>query len=92
MGVALFVVQLGGTPPSAKPWKGLGPGVFELVEDHRGDTYRAVYVLRLAEGIHVLHAFQKKSKTGVATPRPDIDLVETRLKRVMEQYRRDGDM
>jgi phage-related protein len=43
MGVALFVVQLGGSPPSAKPWKGLGPGVYELIEDHRGDTYRAVY-------------------------------------------------
>jgi phage-related protein len=43
MGVALFVVQLGGTPPPAKPWKGLGPGVFELIEDHRGETYRAVY-------------------------------------------------
>jgi phage-related protein len=48
MGVALFVAQLGGTPPSAKPWKGLGPGVFELVEDHRGDTYRAVYLVRIA--------------------------------------------
>jgi len=46
MGVALFVVQLGGTPPSAKPWKGLGPGVYELIEDHRGDTYRAVYMVK----------------------------------------------
>jgi phage-related protein len=45
MGVALFAVQLGGTPPSAKPWKGLGPGVYELVEDHRGDAYRAVYTV-----------------------------------------------
>lgn len=47
MGVALFVAQLGGTPPSAKPWKGVGPGVFELVEDHRGDTYRAIYTVRI---------------------------------------------
>src|SRR5450759_1996112 len=81
-GVALFVVQLGGTPPSAKPWKGLGPGVLELVDDHRGDTYRAVYTIRIAGRVHVLHAFQKKSKTGIKTPRPDVALVERRLKAV----------
>jgi len=53
LGVALFVVQVGGTPSSAKPWKGLGPGVYELVDDHRGDTYRAVYTLRIAGNVHV---------------------------------------
>ena len=53
LGVALFVVQLGGTPPSAKPWKGQGAGIYELVEDHRGDTYRAVYTVRIAGCVHV---------------------------------------
>jgi phage-related protein len=88
MGVALFVVQLGGTPPSAKPWKGLGSGVYELSEDHRGDTYRAVYTVRIAESIHVLHAFQKKSKSGVKTPKADVDLIEQRLKAILERYRK----
>jgi phage-related protein len=87
MGVALFVVQLGGTPPSARPWKGLGPGVYELIEDHRGDTYRAVYTVRIEEKVYVLHAFQKKSKTGVKTPRADVALVERRLKAVLEERR-----
>src|SRR5258708_35991057 len=79
MGVALFVGQLGGTPPSAKPWKGVGPGVFELIEDHRSGTYRAVYTVRIPDGIHVLHAFQKKSKSGIKTPKADVDLIERRL-------------
>jgi phage-related protein len=87
LGVALFVVQIGETPSSAKPWKGLGPGVYELVEDRRGDTYRAVYTVRIAGNVHVLHAFQKKSKTGRKTPKPDIDLVERRLKAVVARYR-----
>lgn len=86
LGVALFVVQIGETPPSAKPWKGLGPGVYELVDDHRGDTYRAVYTLRIAGNVHVLHAFQKKSKRGIKTPKPDIDLIERRLKAVLTRY------
>jgi len=89
MGVALFIVQLGGTPPAAKPWKGLGPGVYELIEDHRGDTYRAVYTVRIADSIHVLHAFQKKSKSGIKTPKADVDLIERRLKAVLERYRDD---
>lgn len=83
MGVALFVVQLGRTPESAKPWKGLGSGVYELVEDHRGDTFRAVYTVRVGDAIHVLHAFQKKSKSGIGTPQPDVDLIEKRLKAVL---------
>jgi phage-related protein len=89
MGVALFVVQLGGTPPTAKPWKGLGSGVYELIEDHRGDTYRAVYTVRLAESVHVLHAFQKKSRTGIKTPRRDVKLIERRLRSVVERYAAD---
>ena len=83
MGVALFVVQLGGTPDSAKPWKGLGSGVYELAEEHRGDAFRAVYTVQIGEAVHVLHAFQKKSKSGIATPRPDVALIEQRLKAVL---------
>jgi phage-related protein len=86
MGVALFVVQLGQTPASSKPWKGLGSGVYELVEDHRGDTFRAVYTVRVGDAVHVLHAFQKKSKSGIATPQPDVALVEKRLKAVLARY------
>lgn len=87
MGVALFVVQLGGTPPSAKPWKGLGSGIFELLDDHRGDTYRAVYTVRISDSIHVLHAFQKKSKSGIKTTKADIELVERRLRAVLGRSR-----
>ena len=86
MGVALFIAQLGQSAASAKPLKGLGSGVYELVEDHRGDTFRAVYVVQVADAVHVLHAFQKKSKSGIATPQPDIDLVERRLKAVLARY------
>ena len=86
MGVALFIAQLGQTAGSAKPWKGLGSGVYELVEDYRGDTFRAVYAVQVADAVHVLRAFQKKSKSGIATPQPDIDLVEKRLKAVLARY------
>ena len=86
MGVALFVVQLGGTPDSAKPWKRLGSGVYELVEDHRGDTFRAVYTVKIGDAVHVLHAFQKKSKSGIATPQPEVELIEKRLKAVLARY------
>jgi phage-related protein len=86
MGVALFVVQLGGMPDSAKPWKGLGSGVYELIEDHRGDTFRAVYTVRVGDAVHVLHAFQKKSKSGIATPQPDVELIEKRLKAVLARH------
>lgn len=68
MGYALGLAQLGAKHPKAKPWKGEGPGVFEIVEDHRGDTFRAVYTVRFADVVYVLHAFQKKSKTGIKTP------------------------
>jgi phage-related protein len=80
MGYALGVVQFGGTPPQAKPWKGEGPGVFELVEDYRGDTYRALYTVRFVRAVYVLHCFQKKSPSGVRTAQSDIDLVHQRLR------------
>ena len=88
MGYALGLVQLGGKHPHAKPWKGEGGGVFELVEDHRGDTYRAVYTVRFAEVVYVLHAFQKKSKTGIKTPHDDVNLIGERLKRAQQDYER----
>ena len=90
MGVALFIVQLGATPDSAKPWKGLGSGVYELVEDYRSDTFRAVYTLRFGDAVHVLHAFQKKSKSGIATAQPDLELIEKRLKAVLARHKTSG--
>jgi phage-related protein len=86
IGVALFLVQLGETPPSAKPWKGLGAGVYEIVDDFHGDAFRAVYVVNVGERVHVLHAFQKKSKTGIKTTKQDVELVRTRLKNLQERY------
>jgi phage-related protein len=86
MGYALGLAQLGGRHPHAKPWKGEGPGVFELVEDHRGDTYRAVYTVRFAGVVYVLHAFQKKSTRGIKTPLINVRLIGDRLKRAQSDY------
>jgi phage-related protein len=80
IGFALRVAQAGEKHPDAKPLKGFkGAGVLEIVEDFDGDTYRAVYTVRLSTGVYVLHAFQKKSKQGRETPKQEIDLIETRL-------------
>jgi phage-related protein len=68
----------------------LGAGVYELVEDHRGDTYRAVYTVRLGGRIHVLHAFQKKSKSGIKTPKTDSDLIERRLRALLRRHQADS--
>ena len=86
IGYSLGVVQYGRHPPSAKPWKGLGPGVHEIVEDDGSGTFRAVYTVRFRKAIYVLHAFQKKSPSGVRTARTDIDLIEARLKSAREDY------
>jgi len=86
MGNALGVAQFGGRHPSSKPWKGQGSGVFEVVEDHSGDTYRAVYTVRFKEVVYVLHAFQKKSSTGIKTAQLDVDMVERRLKVAQQDY------
>jgi len=80
MGFALSAAQYGGKHPSAKPWKGEGPGVLEVVKDYDRDTYRAIYTVRFAHAIYVLHAFQKKSPHGVGTRQSDIALVRERLK------------
>jgi phage-related protein len=86
IGTALGVAQLGGKHPAAKPWKGEGPGVLEIVEDHDGNTYRAVYTVRYAAAVYVLHVFQKKSPKGIKTARPDVDLVSRRLKLAKQDY------
>jgi phage-related protein len=88
IGYALGLAQFGGTHPAAKPWKGAGPGVFELVEDFDGTAYRAVYTVRFAKAIYVLHAFQKKSPKGIATDRRDVELIARRLKAAQDDYRK----
>lgn len=86
IGTALSVAQFGGKHPAAKPWKGQGPGIFEVVEDHDRATYRAVYTVRFEAAVYVLHAFQKKSPRGVKTGRLDIELVSERLSLAQQDY------
>jgi phage-related protein len=91
IGFALYEAQLGGKSYHAKPLKGFkGAGVLEVVEDLEGDTYRAVYTVRLADAVYVLHVFQKKSKRGIATPQADLDLIRSRLK-LAEQMSKDAE-
>ncbi len=86
LSVAQFGAQFGGKHPHAKPWRGEGPGVFEVVEDHRGDTYRAVYTVRLEGAVYALHAFQKKSPSGIRTTRKDVELIGRRLNEARMDY------
>lgn len=87
VGGALWEAQIGRKAPYAKPLKGFGhAGVLEIVDDFDGDTFRAVHTVRFVKAIYVLHAFQKKSKRGVATPRAELDLIGHRLKRAREDY------
>ena len=80
-GFELHQVQFGQMPHSAKPLKGKElSGVYELKENHNGNTYRAVYIAKLKDKIYVLHCFQKKSKSGIATPPKDVELIKKRLK------------
>jgi phage-related protein len=80
-GYALHLAQIGQKHEQAKPLRGFGSAsVLEVVEDWRGDTYRAVYTVRFAARVFVLHVFQKKSKTGTATPKADLNLIKARLK------------
>jgi len=88
IGYALYMAQCGSKHPDAKPLSGFGgAGVLEVVSDYRGDTFRAVYTLRFADTLFVLHAFQKKSKSGRSTPRRDIELVRQRLREAAEVAR-----
>jgi phage-related protein len=86
IGAALSVAQFGGKHPKAKPWRGEGPGVLEIVEDHSGDTYRAVYTVNFDQAIYVLHTFQKKSPKGVKTALLDVEMVSRRLRVATEDY------
>jgi phage-related protein len=88
IGQALYATQLGETDPAVKPLKGFGGGsVLEVVANHEGDTWRLVYTVRYAEAIYVLHAFQKKSKSGRATAKTDIELVLHRLAQAERLHR-----
>lgn len=79
-GFELFLAQTGQHPPSAKPLKGMGSGVLELIDMFDGDAYRAVYTIRFEAAVYVLHSFMKKSKQGIKTPHGDIELVKRRLR------------
>lgn len=87
IGGALWEAQIGGKAPFAKPLRGFGgAGVLEIVDDFDGNTFRAVYTVRFADIVYVLHAFQKKSKIGIATPKSELNLIAQRLKRAKEDY------
>ena len=84
VGYAMYQAQIGNRHPDAKPLRGLSGGILEVVSDHSGDTFRTVYTVRLRKAVYVLHAFQKKAKHGIATPKSEIDLVKQRLRRAIE--------
>ncbi|HUY13587.1 MAG TPA: type II toxin-antitoxin system RelE/ParE family toxin [Terriglobia bacterium] len=86
MGFALSAAQYGGKHASAKPWKGEGPGVLEVVKDFDGDTYRAVYTVRFKQAVYVLHAFQKKSPRGISTRKSDAEMIRSRLCLARQDY------
>jgi phage-related protein len=81
---ALSIAARGGKADTAKPFKGVGSGVFEIALRHRGDAFRVLYAVQIADALWVIHAFQKKSKTGIKTPQIEIDLIRDRLKRLRE--------
>ena len=88
IGQALYAAQQGVTDPAAKPLKGFGgTRVMEIVERYRTDTYRAVYTARFPNAVYVLHAFQKKSKRGIATAKADIDLIRKRFAEAERDYK-----
>ena len=84
---ALTILAEGEMPEIAKPLTGFGSGVMELALRHRGDAFRVVYALQIGDDIWVIHAFQKKSTSGIKTPRQDIDLIRERLKRLKEMLK-----
>lgn len=87
VGFALREAQNGKKHPSSKPMKGFhGASVLEIVEDFDSDTYRAVYTVRFEEAVYVLHCFQKKSKSGISTPKQDLDLIEKRFKQAEKEH------
>jgi phage-related protein len=88
-GYAIYVAQKGNKHSSVKPLKGYkGAGVLEISGDHNKNTYRVVYAVTFKENVYVLHAFQKKSKQGIATPKKEMDLIDARFKAAQEHYKR----
>lgn len=84
IGDALFIAQAGSMSPAAKPFKGVGSGVFEIRSDYRTDTYRAVYAVKIGERVYILHCFQKKSRRGIKTSKRDVALIKRRLRLALE--------
>lgn len=84
IGVALYDAQRGEKAPTAKPLKGVGGGIFEIALQFDASAYRAVYAVQIGKYIYVLHTFQKKSKKGIATPKPDVDLIKQRYRQAIE--------
>ena len=87
VGYALYAAQLGETSPKAKLLHGLGGGVVEIVANDEGGTWRAVYTVSIGEAIYVVHAFQKKANAGIATPKPEMELIRQRLKQLRNEVR-----
>ncbi len=81
---ALTIAAEGGKADIAKPFKGVDGGIFEIATKYRGDAFRAVYAVKIDADIWVIHAFQKKSKTGIKTPQVEVDLIRERLKKLIE--------
>jgi phage-related protein len=87
IGRALDEAQWGRKPPEAKPLKGFGgAGVLEIIDDHKGNTYRAVYTVSFPKAVYVLHCFQKKSRKGIATPKAEINVIKSRLVDAEREY------
>ena len=84
IGDKLQLMQFGGMPKDAKPFKGVGSGIFEIALRYATDAYRVVLAVKLGDKIYVLHAFQKKSKKGIATPKNDVDLIKQRYREAQE--------
>ena len=88
IGSALYDVQMGEMPPTAKPLKGIGRGVVEIITRYDKGTWRTVYTVKIGGRVYVLHAFQKKSKRGIRTPNHDIDLIKHRYQQAIEIEKR----
>ena len=87
IGHALYVAQKGETCESAKLFKGHGSGVYEIVSDYDTNAYRAIYIVNIGDAVYVLHAFQKKSKKGIKTPKEEIAVIEERLKQLKQMIK-----
>ena len=81
---ALSIAARGGKADTAKPFKGLGSGVYEIALKHRGDAFRVLYAVQIGDALWVIHAFQKKSISGIKTPQKEVDLISERLKRLKD--------